>query len=454
MNLLLIMADEHRRDAMGCAGHPVVQTPHLDALAARGTRYTSAYCMSPLCVPSRASFATGRYVHEVGCWDNASPYRGNPDSWGCLLQAGGVEVTTIGKLDFDGSGAHGFEDARFPAYRQPPGGDGALHRHPPQRMARGKERLADSGPGDYWSERVERETREAERYLLDEAPNKGGPWALWLNYLPPHFPLIAPEPYYRLYPEESVDSPVDSPAAASHPVVEQMRDYYNMAGLDEATARRSRSAYYGLCTLIDAQVGRVLAALEASGQADDTLIVYTSDHGDHLGDHELWWKGSMYEMSVGVPLLMAGPGIERGRVEHTPVSLVDLSATMLGAFDIAAPPEWRGTSLLRLQEKPNPMRAVFSEYHAHGASTGIFMVRQGPWKLVHYEGYAPELFHLERDPFERCNLADEPKWREKRLEMERTLAAIIDPTAVDRAARRDQAMRRAQEEGRRSHESP
>ncbi|WJH34445.1 sulfatase-like hydrolase/transferase [Paenibacillus sp. CC-CFT747] len=150
MNLLLIMADEHRRDAMGCAGHPVVRTPHLDALAAGGVRYTSAYCTSPLCVPSRASFASGRYVHETGCWDNAAPYRGQPASWGRILKENGVDVTTIGKLDFDGTHDHGFDDARFPAYRKEHSGGGpsiAIRRSRRQGARRGLPTLAPALSG-------------------------------------------------------------------------------------------------------------------------------------------------------------------------------------------------------------------------------------------------------------------------------------------------------------------
>ncbi|WJH34444.1 sulfatase-like hydrolase/transferase [Paenibacillus sp. CC-CFT747] len=295
---------------------------------------------------------------------------------------------------------------------------------------------------------MERETSEAIYFLMNEVPHKSRPWVLWLNYLPPHFPLIAPEPYSRLYPEDNVDMPFDSPAAEGHPVVQQMREYYNMTGLDESTIRRARSAYYGLCTLIDDQVGRVMAALEGSGQADNTLIVYTSDHGDQLGDHELWWKGSMYETSIGVPLLMSGPAIKPGIVDDTPVSLVDLSATIMDIFGIEAPAGWRGTSLLKLMEQPDPERAVFSEYHAHGASTGLFMIRRGPLKLVHYEGFEPELFHLEEDPQELRSLAGEPEWQTARTELEHALAAVADTAAVDRAARRDQSLRREQLEER------
>lgn len=449
-NVLLIMSDEHRPDALGCAGHPTVRTPALDGLAAEGTRFASTYCSSPLCAPSRASLATGRYVHETGHWDNATPYDGTPRSWGHHFSERGVEVTTVGKLDFEPDVDDGFDDQRIVSHRESPDVNG-LYRDPPIRRENARDRILAAGPVEetvWYREHEDAKTAEAIDVLESKAASDdAAPWVLNVNYILPHFPLEVESSYYDIYPPEEVDLPIDNPAADDHPILEELRDHFDGRDVDEAVLRRTRAAYYGLCTALDDYVDRLLSTLDRLGLADDTLVVYTSDHGEPLGDHEIWWKCCMYEQSVGVPLIVRGPGVEEGALVEHPTSLLDLVPTVADGVGIEPDQNWRGRSLLPVvagDHEADPDRTVFSEYHAHGTSRGMFMLRRERYKYVYYPENPDQLFDLDADPEETNNLAADSEYEDLRAEFESELRTIIDPDAVDRRARRDQERRRAE----------
>jgi choline-sulfatase len=440
-NVVLLFSDEHRPDALGCAGHPHVETPNLDALAAEGTRFTNAYCPSPLCAPARASFSTGRYVHEIGAWDNAASYGGEPPTWGEHFDDRGVGVTTVGKLDFQPD-VQGFPEQLLPHYRDSPDVNG-LERDPPNVRDGARGRIEEAGPSDgpYGHERLDtKRTDHALEWLEDHADEEG--WVLSLNYVLPHFALISE--YYDRY--EGVDAlPVDYPAGDDHPIMEELRDHFDGRDVDEETLRRTQRAYFALCERIDVEIGRVLDALERLGLAEDTLVVYTSDHGEPLGDHETWWKCNMYEPSVGIPMIARGPGIEADTVE-APVSLLDLVPTMADALGVEHDEAWRGRSqwgVLTGERPPDEGRAVFSEYHAHGTSRGAFMLRQGRYKYVHYPDNPDQLFDREADPDELENLAEDPAYEPVRERLHALLEARVDPdpATVEQRAREDQKYR-------------
>ena len=198
--------------------------------------------------------------------------------------------------------------------------------------------------------------------------------------------------------------------------------------------RIARAAYYGLCSFLDHNVGQVLAALDDGGLTADTRIIYTSDHGECLGNRGIWSTSVMYEESVGVPLIVAGADLPEGAVVETPVSLVDCYPTIvegvgetLSEADCALP----GRSLIDLASHDEPDRVVFSEYHAGGSITGFFMVRNGRWKYVHYEGLAAQLFDLEADPGEEKDLANDADYADVRAACEAKLRTIADPEAVN-----------------------
>jgi choline-sulfatase len=443
-NLLILMSDEHQARAMGCAGHPVVQTPHLDALAARGLRFASAYTPSPICVPARAAFATGRPIHEIRRWDNAMPYDGSIPGWGHALQRGGIPVESIGKLHYrSAEDPAGFDVEHIPMMVA--GGHGmvwaSVRKEDERVTSTGRMLGTYIGPGESpYTEYDAAVTDRTVAWLRDRAGSGDGrPWCLYVGLVAPHFPLVCPEAFFDLYAGRDLPPPKLHPADGHprHPWVEKQNAMMDSeaAFADADERRRAVAAYFGLVSWMDHNVGRILAALEAAGLAEETTVVYTSDHGDNVGARGLWGKSNHYEESVAVPLVMAGPDIAPG-VCDTPVSLLDLSATIPAHFGEAF--ESKGEPLPVIAARgPDPERMVFSEYHAAGAVSGAFMLRKGRWKLIHYVGFEPELFDLETDPEEaRSRITDAP---EILASMMADLTAICDPEATNAQAFADQA---------------
>jgi choline-sulfatase len=223
-----------------------------------------------------------------------------------------------------------------------------------------------------------------------------------------------------------------------HPWVQRFVDFSN-ADAELGTDERRRLAlacYFGLVNFIDEQVGHVLQALSQTGQADQTLVIYSSDHGDNQGVRGLWNKSMLYREATNVPMIVAGPGAAPGRVCSTNVNLIDLAPTIVNAAGLDAPAEWPGRSLLALAAEPDdPSRLGFSEYHAVGSPSAAYLVRQGRWAYHHYVGYEPELFDEASDPGQAVNLAAEPAHAAVLARMEGLLRAQLDPAAVDRRAK-------------------
>ena len=449
-NLLIIMADQHSRRVLGCHGHPLVRTPHLDRLAARGTRFSDAYTNSPICVPARASFATGRYPHQIRHWDNADPYHGDVPSWGHRLMEAGHRATSIGKLHYRSEeDANGFDEEIIPLHVLD--GLGDLHglirdELPPRSKNRGY--VADAQGGESTYTAYDRDiTARALRWLKEEAPRQGDkPWALFVSLVCPHPPFTAPEAFYRLYPHEAMQWPVQCGPRflPIHPAIEDYRNCLGLGGFfDEAVIRKALAAYLGLVSFVDDNVGNILAALEAAGLKESTRVIYTSDHGENLGRRGIWGKSTMYEESAGVPLIMAGPDLPAGHVCAEPVSLVDVFPTALACLGLApnADDELPGSSLLDIAHGQAPARTILSEYHAYASRAGVFMIRRGQYKYVYYVGYPPQLFDLAADPDELRNLAGETEHAELLAACQADLRKLCDPEAVDAQAKRDQAAR-------------
>lgn len=445
-NLIVIMSDEHQARAMGCAGHPLVQTPHLDALAARGTRFTNAYTPSPICVPARASFATGLYPHQTRLWDNAMPYTGAIRGWGHALQEKGVPVESIGKLHYRAEeDPAGFDVEHIPMMVA--GGVGmvwASIRKEEERIIGSRRMLGEYiGPGDSKYTDYDRSVVARTRGWIAEHRQDRQPWCLYVGLVAPHFPLVVPQEYFDLYPPESLPPVKLHPQQgyARHPWIEKQNAFNDSESQfhDQAERLAAMSAYYGLCSWLDHNVGQIIEALQASGQLDNTTIIYTSDHGDNVGARGLWGKSNMYEESAGVPLIMAGPDVPRG-ICDTPVSLLDISATIARHFGAEIEAADGVTDLPSILAQPvNRERVIFSEYHAVGAVSGAFMLRKGRWKLIRYVGFADELFDLETDREECENLAGNPAYSAILQELHAELHAICDPEATNALAFSDQA---------------
>jgi len=448
-NLLILMSDEHNPRVMGCSGNRIIQTPTIDALARRGTRFTSAYTTCPICVPARAAFAVGKYVHQIGYWDNADGYEGAVPSWHHLLRARGHEVVSIGKLHFRGAPGddHGFSREIVPMHIIDAIGDikGCLRDDIPKRQ--GGEKMARySGPGESSYTVYDRDIAARAQIWLHEAARqpRDKPWVLFVSFVAPHFPLTAPPEWYYRYFDQDLPMPKQY-AQHERPQHPYLRDYADCVDYDPhfkspEDVKRALAGYYGLVSSMDENMGKVLAALEQFGLAGDTRVVYTSDHGDNLGARGLWGKSTFYEEATGVPLIVAGDGIPAGKTYSAAVSHVDIFPWIFECVGAPVPEgDYPGRSLAALANGTAPLKPVVSEYHAMGSTGAAFMLRDGPWKYLHYVNYRPQLYNLESDPEELTDLAGDPAHAATLETLRQRLLAICDPQQVDQRAKTRQA---------------
>ena len=456
-NLVIILSDEHNARFLGCRGHEVVQTPNLDRLAARGTRFDTAYCNAPICVPSRASLATGRYAHDTGFWDNAAPYDGSVPSWAHRLRDQGFGAVSVGKLHYRSTDDdNGFDPEIAPLHVA--GGVGdllGLIREDMEPRAGSFKFAQNVGAGETSYTAYDRTiVEEAKRWLAEDASAQTAPWVLFVSFVAPHFPLVAPEEFYSLYDGIKVDprTYTEGLGRPDHPVYRAMLHNIDFDDhFDAASREKAIRGYLGLCSFMDHNVGQVLGAIEAAGLSEDTRILYTSDHGEALGKRGFWGKSTMFEESAAVPMILAGPDVAEGRIVTSPVSLVDLFPTVLDCVGAKTHPDdadLPGASFFDVAAGAVADRAIFSEYHAAGSCTGTYMFRKGQFKLVYFSGYASELFDLDADPLEKRNLAQSPEHKEILRELLSGLQDILDPDATDAAAKQNQALRIAQAGGR------
>jgi len=450
-NLVFIMADEHNASFLGCAGHPMVKTPNLDALAASGTRFTNAYTPSPLCVPARASMATGRYVHDIGYWDGAIAYDGKVPGWQHRLQKSDHRVVSIGKLHYrDDTVPAGFDEQIEAMHLLDGVGDvyGLLREAMPPKTA--CKRLADElGRGDSNYLRYDRRIAEHACSWLEDAASRTEerPWALFVSYASPHYPLIAPPEFYDLYDPDKVSvPPVVGPDDPSlHPWIRGIRKAWPYDDyMDDEKRRIAVAAYLGMCSFMDANVGRVVDTIAKTGLANRTHIIYASDHGECLGNRGLWGKMTMYQDAAAIPMMVAGPDISAGKICATPVSLLDIYPTVLDCVGEDATEDEKsfpGQSLIATANAAdNDDRLAFSEYHGAGAAGAAYMIRKGKYKYIHYVGHAPELFDIEADPDEIKNLAGDKAFAGTLAEYEALLRSTVDPEGADQNARDDQTV--------------
>ncbi|MGI8880248.1 MAG: sulfatase-like hydrolase/transferase [Jatrophihabitans sp.] len=454
-NVLILMSDEHTRRAFGAYGNDQISTPNLDHLASRGVRFGNAYCNDPICVPSRAAMATGRYPHDIQTWDNGRPYTGaTAQSWGHRLTDHGVDIVTIGKLHYaDAADPTGFPDQRVPLHvHNGVGNPTGLLRGSRPPTTGGRDFILEAGPGETEYYRFDMDIADrAVRWFAEEA-SAAGQWALQVSFVSPHFPLVVPERYFAKYADIDVALPTEH-AQESWPHNPALDFHRHSQGndipVDDEAIRRATRAYYGLVTFIDEQVGRVLDAADKAGQLDNTVIIYTSDHGEMLGAHGLWKKSTMYEESVGVPLILSGPGLPAGAVNDTNVSLIDIFPTVVqasGASLTEVDASLEGRSLLDIAASGFIDRDVFAEYHDGWSVNAMYMVRDAQHKYIHYTFDSPQVFDLTADPTEEHDLADAPGASAVLSRMEAKLRAIVDPEAVDALAKADQR-KRIEEEG-------
>lgn len=450
-NVLFILGESHAPDLLSVAGHPVIQTPNLDRLAQRGSVFKHAYCASPLCVPARAAIATGLFPHENGYWDSSMAYDGRHPSWMHQLRHVGYHTAGIGKMHFRSDDDDvGFSEIIETMQIADGIGDlvSALRHEGTEPSYQGlwdiwtsRYGAGDDSPYRQYDERI---AAAAENWL--ETAPKDAPWALSVHFISAHAPFVTPQVFFDMYKPEDVQPPVQfgRQERTDHPSIVHLRRIVpHDADISLDQVQALRAAYYATVSYLDALIGRVLAALNASGQAENTLIVYTSDHGFSLGDHFIFGLFHMFEESLKVPLILAGPGVPVGGQLEAAVSHVDLYPTLLEAAGL----EESGTQSTRMAKSLWPILSgsapdrgpVFSEYHGTATQTGGYVLRDGPMKLIHFVDMPPQLFDLVSDPEEGNNLANDSEHADVLDRMMTLLHARIDPGAVNTAAKSAQS---------------
>jgi len=452
MNLLFIFSDQHNRPSSGCYGNPIVKTPNLDRLAENGTVFRNAYCNGPICVPSRGSMATGMSVNKLETWDNCSPYFGQMPSWGHRMIADGKRAISIGKLHYrETSDSNGFDEEIIPMHIiQGVGMLFTICRNPMPTQKKFSWLVENSGAGNSTYLQYDNDiTNKAIEWLEKEATkNSDQPWTLFVSLVCPHPPWVAPERFFNLYPAEEIPLPIaySETERSMHQGLEDFRRFFGVQGtFENDVLKKVTSAYYGMISYLDENIGKLLGTLEKTGLSGNTRVIYSSDHGESMGQKGMFSKCNMYEESVGIPMIISGPDLPQGQEVNTPTQLMDIFPTILEATGVTAKDEdqeLEGRSLLSLAQGETPGRSILSEQHSAGAKSAVYMIRKGKWKYVHYvEGYPSQLFNLEEDPNELSDLGTNPDCSNQLVVMEQELRTHLDPEKVDQKAKDKQAER-------------
>ena len=465
-NIVVIMADQLAPHFTGAYGHPIVKTPNLDALAARGMRFDAAYCNSPLCAPSRASFMTGQLVSRHGAYDNASDFAASVPTFAHYLRRAGYRTCLAGRMHFVGPDQlHGFEERVttdvYPSdFAWVPDWTNAGERI--DRWYHNMDPVFEAGSAvtAFQIEYDEEVGFAARRRLMGYACDPGRPFAMVASFMLPHDPYVALPQFWDLYDDASIDLPRTPPAAVAEDPFSQRVS--SGIGADAVTAsdddvRRARRGYYANVSYFDSKIGEIVRTVEEMGQLDNTLFIVTSDHGDMLGERGLWYKMSFFEHSARVPLVMAGPGIAAGSSD-SPCSLVDLLPTMLdfagaGAAPLGQPIDGRSLAPMARGE-PCDNGVAIGEYCAEMTASPVFMIRRGALKYIHCEDDPPQLYDLAADPLEHRNLAADPALSEVAAAFAAEVKARWNSTALRDDVIASQASRRtvfeAMQQGRRT----
>ena len=431
-NILMVMSDEHHPTWSSAHGHPAVRTPNMQKLAAMGTVFDNTYCPSPLCSPCRSAFLSGLWPHESQWYSNCNVFDRNYPTYGGVLAQQGVHTVFVGKSDiYENSSAMGFSEIFHPEDRKPPG-DRTIQRNPLAIRKGAANRASQFGPmPDPFQMDID-STQAALKWLNETSTTVKDPWTLSVELIKPHFPhYVTPELWEEYAANADLPKHGRDEPSAHHPRALDLRHHFETDKFTDDQIRNLRRGYLGCISFIDEQLGLLMDALKKTNQFDNTIIIYTSDHGDMLGKFGMWWKCSLYDDSARVPLIVAGPGFKPGTRVKTPVSLMDLQASFFHALGAKRPDHWNGSPLQEVAAN-DPSRVVFSEYHGHGTRASSFMVRRGDTKLMYHVNAPPQLFDLATDPEELHNLADSKPELLKDLTQE--LHKFCDPELENKRA--------------------
>ena len=474
INLLFIMTDQQRWDAMSCAGNTVLKTPNLDRLAADGARFSKFYSSCPVCVPTRTVILTGHGLESNHVWSNANvntaEFPADLVSFDQVLLRNGYHGEYYGKwhspyrLTLDYTRPVRWLNGPKPPQSQADMSDSEAYRNyvlknAPKRDLKPGQLLEKGGVWPYtpipldvnYGKAHPTKSAQSDNYGRLEIPPehsstaytareglealerlKGGPFTLTISLDPPHPPMMVSEPYYSLYPPEKIPLPASiADPRTNSPYASRKPSLYDTLYCDPQNVRQMTSIYYGMVAEIDDWVGKILHRLDDLGLAQNTLVIFTSDHGEELGEHGMHGKFVFYEGSVHVPLLMRLPGVIPARTVVTaPSSHLDLFATILDYLNQPARPT-EGHSLRPLVEgkEQGAARIAISEWPA--AQVPGFMVTDGRWKFLYGRNATAKtldaLYDLQRDPPEMNNLIGQKPEREKyRAEATRLKGLLTD----------------------------
>ncbi|MDH3299343.1 MAG: choline-sulfatase [Acidimicrobiia bacterium] len=433
-DILLVMADQLAPHFTSTYGHPLVKTPHLDALAERGVRFDAAYCHAPLCAPSRFTMLSGLTASTIDAWDNASEFPASIPTLSHHLRLAGYRTILSGKMHFVGPDQlHGYEERLttdiYPAdFAWTPNWEKADERI--DKWYHNMDVLADAGAA-VTTYQIDYDTevgQTARRRLLDIARDRDDrPFFLTASFIHPHDPYVARPEWWDLYDHDAIDLPDPYDLDTADPHTCRIRagiqaDAVGGSGAAFATdqLRNARHGYYANTSYFDDWLGRLVTTLEEIGRLDRTVIIVTSDHGDMLGDRGVFFKMSFHERSARVPLVMAGPGIDGaadGSTVDNACSLLDLLPTVVdiatdgrglddeGATDHVDTGAWAGRSLWPAATGGvDEIDETTGEYMGEMTSHPMFMIRRGRYKFISCATDPDQLYDLEVDPLERNNL--------------------------------------------------
>ena len=451
-NILVIMSDEHNAGILGCYGNDIVKTVNLDGLATRGVTFENCYCNSPLCVPSRLSFTSGKYASRVGAWSNkcwlpSADYPSLPR----IMNTAGYESILCGKMHYDLNRRYGFKEISTGRNKGIKSGKGKRRQADDLKPKAGIDgRFKKFRPGEKSGilTNDQKVTDEVIDFLKDRQTNDK-PFFMLAGYIAPHFPLIVPQKYWDQY-KGKVPMPVIPKGHLESLSLnyKHLRIAFNVEDVPDEIVRKGRELYYGLTHWLDEQIGRVIDAIAKSEFAENTIIIYTSDHGENMGEHGMWWKNCVYDHSAKVPLIVNFPARWKGGQRRTQAcSLVDLVHTIAELGNADVPEDWDGDSMVQRLDNPNAKwkDMAVSEYYAHNIASGYAMIRMGRFKYVYHT--APdenhpaerELYDMQADPGEFNNLADDPQHKSRIEKMHAALISQIgeDPEKTEMRCRAD-----------------
>jgi len=445
LNVLFISVDDMNND-LGCYGHPLVKSPNIDRLAKEGVKFDRAYCQFPLCSPSRASLMTGLRPDTTRVFDLQYHFRqGLPEvvTLSQLFKNNGYYAARVGKIYHYGNpgqiGTSGLDDpASWQEFYNPAGRDHtALELDVIQ--STGKKGGGLGATMAWLNDQPGKDEEHTDGKVATQAielleKHQAGPFFLAVGFYKPHCPWIAPAKYFEPYSMEQMKLPaiaadlketVPAPALAS-------TQPWPYKGVTPEEARQSKLAYYATISFVDAQIGRVLDALDRLGLRENTLVVFWSDHGYHLGEHGLWMKQSCFEESARVPVIIAPPAAKSaGKVCARPVELLDLYPTLADYAGLTPPKDLQGASLRPLLENPDAewKRPAFTQVQ-RGGFPG-HSVRTGRWRYTDWDfgKKGAELYDHQTDPQELRNLAADPA-HAKTVEEMKALLKSVHPAPV------------------------